>query len=272
MDAGMVVSQVAAPTDDAFLQAEALIGHLPPDVLLRARGIQTVVPLVLGLLLAEEPRTRVQQHADLARHHGQALADATLQEGTALAGLHPLLRLPLAQIAFPALRQRSAPERQDILVAVSGLIHADGHISTFEYCLARLIYSELYESVQPKPARRSGRRSLSDYPAETATLLATLAHAGNPDRESAERAFAAGIGQIFPQAELPLTAPGIPELEKVWPALDAVQPRDKELLVIAAVAAIAQDGVMTVAEVELLRTICALLHCPLPPLGTGTGA
>jgi hypothetical protein len=23
---------------------------------------------------------------------------------------------------------------------------------------------------------------------------------------------------------------------------------------------------MTVSEIELLRTVCALLHCPLPPL------
>lgn len=32
------------------------------------------------------------------------------------------------------------------------------------------------------------------------------------------------------------------------------------------VTAIGHDGTMTVAEIELLRTVCALLHCPLPPL------
>jgi hypothetical protein len=30
------------------------------------------------------------------------------------------------------------------------------------------------------------------------------------------------------------------------------------------VAVIAEDGVTTVTEMELLRTICGILHCPLP--------
>jgi hypothetical protein len=32
------------------------------------------------------------------------------------------------------------------------------------------------------------------------------------------------------------------------------------------VTVIGHDGVMTVSEIELLRTVCAVLHCPLPPL------
>jgi hypothetical protein len=52
----------------------------------------------------------------------------------------------------------------------------------------------------------------------------------------------------------------------VWPALDGLNPADKQLLVESMVGVIGHDGTMTVAEIELLRTICALLHCPLPPL------
>ncbi len=32
---------------------------------------------------------------------------------------------------------------------------------------------------------------------------------------------------------------------------------------------IAHDDVLNVAEAELLRTVCAALHCPLPPLLPG---
>jgi hypothetical protein len=31
-------------------------------------------------------------------------------------------------------------------------------------------------------------------------------------------------------------------------------------------AAVSHDGRMRVAEAELLRTVCGLLHCPLPPM------
>lgn len=48
-----------------------------------------------------------------------------------------------------------------------------------------------------------------------------------------------------------------------------LQPAAKERLVGALVVAISHDGRMTVAESELLRTICAVLHCPLPPLWRG---
>ncbi len=53
-------------------------------------------------------------------------------------------------------------------------------------------------------------------------------------------------------------------LDPGWDALDALDPRDKQRLIEAIVVAVRDDGVVQVAEAELLRTTCALLHCPLP--------
>jgi hypothetical protein len=100
------------------------------------------------------------------------------------------------------------------------------------------------------------------------TLLAALASAGNPDPAKAEVAFGAGLAQVLPQlsvAYAPL-AHGVVSLESGWPVLDELQPLDKERLVAGVVAVIGADGVLTVDEAELLRTVCALLHSPLPPL------
>jgi hypothetical protein len=55
-------------------------------------------------------------------------------------------------------------------------------------------------------------------------------------------------------------------LDKIWPKLDALQPLGKELLIEGLVTSISHDGVVSVAESELLRTVCASLHCPLPPM------
>ena len=55
-------------------------------------------------------------------------------------------------------------------------------------------------------------------------------------------------------------------LEHVWPVLDGLDGPEKQFLVAGVVTVTGHDGVMTVTEVELLRTVCALLHCPLPPL------
>jgi hypothetical protein len=67
-----------------------------------------------------------------------------------------------------------------------------------------------------------------------------------------------------PPAYLP-PPQGVVGLEPVWPVLDGLGDADKQRLVEATVTVISHDGVMTVEEVEMLRTVCGVLHVPLPP-------
>ncbi len=266
VDAGAVIGSVANLPESAPDYAAALIGQIPPQVLERARGGDTVLPLVLGLLMARDGQARASQHAGLAQDHGQALADATWREAYELADLHPMLRLPLAELAMPALKARPETQRRDVLVAVSGLIHADGVITPDEYCIARLIYAELHESMQ-RPSRHIGRQTAQERAGEVTTLLAVLAATGTA-ASRAEAAFAAGMAEILPGTSAPFAPPGdgLLALEDCWEPLDDLRPEDKQRLVAAVVATIASDGTMTVTESELLRTVCALIHCPIPPI------
>ncbi len=263
-----VLGRVAAPTETAYTHAAAILDRIPDSMLDRARNRDTAVPLLLGLLLSAEPQVRQHQHAALADRHGPALADAALRESDDLAGLHPTLRLPLAELTFPALRARPAPELESLLAAVFTLIHADGAINVTEYCLSRLLLAEIQESLRPDSRWRTDRRTLTDARSAAAFLLATLAQVGHDDRAAADRAFQAGIATLMPGTTLPYAPPenGVLALETAWPVLDGLRPADKERLVAATVAVISHDGTMTVAEIELLRTICGLLHCPLPPM------
>jgi hypothetical protein len=56
------------------------------------------------------------------------------------------------------------------------------------------------------------------------------------------------------------------QLSDALPRLDALHPFAKKAVIDGLVKTIASDSIMTEAESELLRTVCALLHCPLPPL------
>jgi len=59
-----------------------------------------------------------------------------------------------------------------------------------------------------------------------------------------------------------------------WPAaladslarLANLRPFAKKVLIEGLVRCIAHDRTLAVAEAELLRTVCAVLHCPLPPI------
>ena len=103
---------------------------------------------------------------------------------------------------------------------------------------------------------------------EFATLLAVVAQAGHEDRASAQHAYLAGLQRVLPRDHLPYAPPatGVVALDAVWEPLDALDPLAKQVLVESITAAISHDGRINVAESELLRTICGVLHCPLPPM------
>ncbi|MGH3757982.1 M48 family metallopeptidase [Actinophytocola sp.] len=246
-----------------------VLDAIPAQLLDHARDPETVLPLVFGLLLAHDPRSRANQLTVLTDHYGDGFAEATRAATSRLAELHPGLRLPLAEVAFPALRRRPRAEREAAVACVQALIHVDGRIDVFEYCLSRLLHRELYESTH-RSAPWQGRRTPREVAQRAAArLFALLAQAGSDDPEVAGGAYVAGLSRLVPGKPIPFDPPteGAVALEEAWPALDALEGLEKEFLVAGMVTVIGHDGVMTVSEIELLRTVCALLRCPLPPLG-----
>jgi hypothetical protein len=62
-----------------------------------------------------------------------------------------------------------------------------------------------------------------------------------------------------------------PRLDQALTRIDRLQPQAKSQLVQALALTISSDQRMTVPESELLRAVCAVLHCPLPPLYAAKG-
>jgi hypothetical protein len=55
-------------------------------------------------------------------------------------------------------------------------------------------------------------------------------------------------------------------LDRALRCLDGLPPTEKARLVEALGMTVVHDGQVMRSEAELLRAICAVLHCPLPPL------
>ena len=264
-----VSAQVATPAADDYRRADSIVGAIPEALRDLAAGRDTVMPLLLGLLLADDEALAVRQQAELAARLGKDVAAHAQRIHQQLtADLHPMLRLPLASLAVPVLRQRPRPQLDDFLDAVHAIVHADGEVSLFEYCLARLLQVQVREALDPARYARFGRRKPGNVRQEFATLLAVVAQAGHQDAVSAQRAYLAGLQRVLPRDHLPYAPPasGVQALDAVWEPLDALDPLAKQAMVEAVTAAIAHDGRISVAESELLRTICGVLHCPLPPV------
>lgn len=260
------IGTAAVPMSPTHRSAGTILAAIPQPFLDRARHPDAVLPLVFGLLMTGDPRVGAAQHHIIATRFGPAMANAAGQEARAVASLHPVLRLPLAQLAFPVLRRRPREQQDAVLACIHALAQADGQIDLHEYCLSRLLHRELYESMHRTSPWQGHRAPRAAVHQAAATLLAVLAAAGQPDPAAADAAYRAGLAQVVPGAQLPFAPVQPVALEGVWPVLDGLDGPEKQFLVTGMVTTIGHDGVMTVAEIELLRTVCALLHCPLPPL------
>ena len=119
-----------------------------------------------------------------------------------------------------------------------------------------------------KARGRALGEELSGVEAELRDVLAVLARHGHDDEASARRAWLEGMREVLPGAATAYAPPQrwVEALDRALPRLDLLAPAGKELVVAAMTRAISADGAVAVAEAELLRTVCAALHCPLPPL------
>ena len=266
----MVSAQVASPAADDYSRADSIASALPDALRDLATHRETVMPLLLALLLADDEPLAARQHIEIASRLGQACAEHALRIHQQLtADLHPILRLPLASLAFPVLRLRPRPQLDKFMDAMFAVVNADGEVSLFEYCLGRLLTVQIRESLDPSRYARFGRRKPGNVKQEFATLLAVVAQAGSPDDvAAAQRAYLAGMQRVLPRDHVSYAPPanGVLALDTVWEPLDALDPLAKQVMVEAITAAVSHDGRVSVAEAELLRTICGVLHCPLPPM------
>ncbi|RZA31728.1 MAG: peptidase M48 Ste24p, partial [Lysobacteraceae bacterium] len=265
----MVVAQVGAPAEDDYLRAGSIVGSLSPGLRALVAQRESVMPLLLGMLADADPSITAKQRIEIASRLGDAVAaQAWALRETSLLGLHPMLRLPLASLAFPVLRLRPRPDLDAFLAAVHAMVHADGKVSLFEYCLAKLLEVQVRESLDPSRYTRFGRRKPGNVKREFATLLAVVAQAGSDNPTAAQHAYLSGLQRVLPRDHMPYAPPseGVLALENVWEGLDALDPLAKQVTVEAITAAISHDGKVSVAEAELLRTICGVLHCPLPAM------
>lgn len=269
VDPQVVADQVAHPANDDYVAAGRIASVMPEALRTLASDRESAMPVLLGLLLSRDAAIAQRQRTRVSERLGEGVAATAMQLSSgALDGLHPMLRLPLAALAFPALRSRPRPELDAFIECCDALSHADGEVSLFEYCLSRMLQVQVREAIEPARHAQFGLRKLSTVKPEATTLLAVLAQLGHADHATARRAYNVGIARLYGSEALPWQPrrAGPQALDMAWEPLDRLDPLAKQALLEAITATISHDGRITVSESELLRTVCAILHCPLPPI------
>nr|WP_193568417.1 M48 family metallopeptidase [Oleiagrimonas citrea] len=247
-------------------------GHLQrqlPDTLARAaHDASGALDLVLALAVSDDPRVRDAQLLQVDSGFGSDAAEGVEALLPALSILHPMLHLPLVALAFPQLKRQPRPRLTQLLHTLDIIIHADQRISLHEYCLVKLLRLMLTDALDPSRGFVPGARRLRQVEADYAVLCAVVAHHGHDDGDAARRAWARAMHEALPNARADFAVPGNWQaaMDRALERLDRIRPLDKQLVVRGLTLAVAEDDHVNVAEAELLRVICAALHCPLPPL------
>jgi hypothetical protein len=259
---------IGQPDWDRMLMAAAIAASIPDNVNQAAHSTEWAPEVLFYTLLDSDREVREQQLLVVAGKMGsdsEAQVRALLEAGDLPS---PEQRLPLLEIAFPALKRRPPDFVSRVLETAKAMIDADGRVDVFEYLLARVITMQLRESYNPHRVRIAGNKSITTCRNETLSLLAVLAFHGSDVSGEAEAAFAAGLNLLGMNPETPIPDVGdwMKALDTALPKLDALKPGEKEKLVRAMTGVVLHDGRLDTVELELLRVSSDLMHVPLPLL------
>jgi Zn-dependent protease with chaperone function len=260
-----IVADIGALTDAHFHHAHLLLESIPARLREAARDATAAPALVYGLLLNGDRTARDKQQALVARHDGPAAAGKLAELRSALSVVDATARLPLLQLALPALRQLDSTARDRFATTLDELVHADGQVTPYEYAMQKMVLGQLLASAAP--VQRVQFDSFNAVRGEIAVVLSALAHFSPADSATA---FAAGAAQLpMLGGQITLLAPAASGLEQVDAALDKLAVSSlpiKKRLLVAAGHVIGSDGSVTTAEGELYRALAATLDLPMPQL------
>jgi Zn-dependent protease with chaperone function len=266
-------------------EAASRVGHVDPEVISYAQALHDGMPEVLRVAAQEPFSARavvyallLDPRADLrelqltrlkAGAEPHCFAE-TLRLVAPVQALPDTHRLPLLDLAMPALRQMSPHQHRAFRAQVEVLMIADQRLSLFEYTLRCVLHRHLDVQFMPQRQTRPVHSSPQKLARPVATVLALLAWEGQPEPDQAARAFDTGmrgyIGGNHTHRLLPREECSLAEFDAALQMLDQSVPAIKRRIVVACTACILANQQVTIREAELLRAICDTLDCPLPPL------
>jgi len=266
LEPGAVPAMVGNPDTAQVNRARRLREALQGDARHAERSTAEAVALLFALVLDAAPSARALQMRTIHSTLGGGLDALVEEQARRIAPMPAEHRLPLLGGLVPVLRELPLAERRTLLDCLAALCRTDGQISVFEYAVCTLARVYLAESLAtPRPARRV---RLAGATVELQALLSIMAAHGHASQEEARQAYARGMALLGLRRVPPFNpVPGwSAALDRALLCLDGLPPQEKSRVLAALAATIVHDGRVSVAEGELLRAVCAVLHCPLPPL------
>ena len=261
--AGIAIASIGEPQPLHIEEARESLAQIDDRLRNAAHDPHGALAILYGLLLGRDADTRQQRMSWMQANLPPLLSDRLQELGTALERLPAGRRLPLLELAIPALKQLEPQDFVSLKRDIGTLLISTKQLDLIEWALLRIVERNLG---MQRPVQ--GRLPLAALGNESCVLLVALSRAGNTSEEAATEAFQAAW------ATLPFTArvfaeqpqAGITALNDALNRLNQMRPLQKPQLLKAMARCIEHDGRISASEAELMRAVADTLDCPMPPL------
>lgn len=266
-DAMNAVDQIGKPKLETVDYARSLLAEMPIAIKEAAREPYGARAVMYSLALDKGQEVRDRQLKQLQDHADPHVYALTLALTPQMDALDRKFRLPLMDIAIPALKQLSLGQYKVFKENLVALIEMDARVDLLEWSLQKLLFKHLdaqFVKVAPTKVRYS---ELGDLRKEVELVLSMLAYAGAENQSATQQAFEAAV-EVLQSGSFTLLAKEqirIVDLDAALEQLEKLKPMAKSTLLKACIASIGRDQRVTEVELELFRAFAGALDCPTPP-------
>jgi len=266
-DVMTAIDQIGNPGQESLNSAYSLLEELPAAIKEAAREPYGARAVSYSLLLDKGQEVRARQLKQLQNHADPDVYALALALTPQMDALDIKFRLPLIDIAIPALKQLSLSQYKSFRENLTALIEMDSRVDLQEWSLQKILFNHLdgqFSRLAPTTARYSEPGKMKK---ETEVMLSAMAHAGARSDGNVEEAFRAAAETLGASglALIPKDRFSASDLDLALEKLEKLKPSAKQRLLRACVSSIFHDRKASVVEVELLRAFAGVLDCPMPP-------
>lgn len=271
MEGMAIMGAIGSMSQQNLDNAQAITARIPEALDDRLRDADGAKAAVLALLLADNSRDDEAQLAMLKEALPAAEVEA-VREIHALLVQHPRqVRLAVLELATSTLAQSGKADTDSIQELLEKLIHADDHLSLYEFCVRRILAERLRrgrkgEAGAPAVRYTKGKPPVADAVGKVLSIVARRAAEAEDPQSMVERALEPlGLlqGKVRYQsaAEAPLR-----ELDDALDLLRTCSFALRAQCLRGVVFCLKTDGRLSPEEAEVLRMLGLGLDCPVPPL------
>jgi Zn-dependent protease with chaperone function len=267
-DVANAMGQIGNPKPETINHARSLIAGLSMVIKEAAREPYGARAVIYSLVLDQGQAVRGRQLVHLQKYADQDVFVLMHKLLSEMVGLDIKYRLPIIDIAIPALKQLSLNQYQAFRDNLVVLIEMDSRVDLLEWSLQKILFTHLDGHFLKLVHTKTRYTHAGQLKKEVELMLSVMAYAGDQDQNEIEAAFAAatkafdfGGFQLVAKNEISLSV-----MDRSLQKLETLKPLAKLQLLKACATSVVHDQKISPVEVELLRAFSDVLGCPMPPI------